>query len=164
MFARRTPDSSRPLALAAAAALALGVGLAGPAGASSSSPTPAPSKVTFTVGILGDIDSANPFTGIVAEAYEIFQMEYPTLTEYSATDFSPAPGLAESWQESADKKTWTYKIRSGADVERRQAAHRQGRGVHLQPDHQRRVRAAPTSARTSRTSPRPRRPTTPRSS
>ena len=113
MFARRTPRLSRPLALAAAAALALGVGLAGPAGASSSSPTPAPSKVTFTVGILGDIDSANPFTGIVAEAYEIFQMEYPTLTEYSATDFSPAPGLAESWQESADKKTWTYKIRSG---------------------------------------------------
>ena len=25
----------------------------------------------------------------------------------------PVPGLAESWQESADKKTWTYKIRSG---------------------------------------------------
>jgi peptide/nickel transport system substrate-binding protein len=115
MFARRTPRLSRPLALAAAAALALGIGLAGPADATSSSPSPTPSggKVVFTVGILGDIDSANPFTGIVAEAYEIFQMEYPTLTEYSATDFKPVPGLAESWQESADKKTWTYKIRSG---------------------------------------------------
>ncbi|MFN8157689.1 MAG: ABC transporter substrate-binding protein, partial [Candidatus Nanopelagicales bacterium] len=53
------------------------------------------------------------FTGIVAEAYEIFQMEYPTLTEYSAKDFSIVPGLAESWQESADHTTWTYKIRSG---------------------------------------------------
>jgi peptide/nickel transport system substrate-binding protein len=114
MFARRTPRLTRPLGLAAAAALALGVGLAAPAGASSSSPTPAaPSKVVFTVGTLGDIDSSNPFTGIVAEAYEIFQLEYPTLTEYSATDFSTVPGLAESWEESADKTTWTYKIRAG---------------------------------------------------
>lgn len=115
MGTRRTPRLTRPLALAAAAALALGIGLAGPADASSSSPSPAPAggKVVFTVGMLGDIDSANPFTGIEASAYEIYQLEYPTLTEYSAKDFSTAPGLAESWQESADKKTWTYKIRSG---------------------------------------------------
>ncbi|MFN8169072.1 MAG: ABC transporter substrate-binding protein [Candidatus Nanopelagicales bacterium] len=115
MLARRSPRLSRPLALAAAAALALGLGLAGPADASSTSPSPSPKgpKVVFTVGMLGDIDSANPFTGIESSAYEIYQLEYPTLTEYSAKDFSTAPGLAESWQESADKKTWTYKIRSG---------------------------------------------------
>ncbi len=107
---------TRPVAWAAAGALALGLALAGPASADSASPSPsggAGGKVVFTVGMTEDIDSANPFTGIAAVSYEIFQMEYPTLTEYSATDFSAVPGLAESWQESADKKTWTYKIRSG---------------------------------------------------
>ncbi len=106
---------ARLLAAAAATSLVVGVALAGTASADSSSPSPSASatKTVFTVGITQDIDSANPFTGIVAEAYEIYQMEYPTLTEYSAKDFSTAPGLAESWQESPDHKTWTYKIRAG---------------------------------------------------
>jgi peptide/nickel transport system substrate-binding protein len=29
----------------------------------------------------------------------------------SSADFTPAPGLAESWEESADGKTWTYTLR-----------------------------------------------------
>ncbi len=98
---------------ALALALGLGVTVSAAASSSSSSPSPSSSKTVFTIGITQDIDSANPFTGIVAEAYEIFQMEYPTLTEYSAKDFSIVPGLAESWQESPDHTTWTYKIRSG---------------------------------------------------
>ena len=77
-----------------------------------------------------DIDSANPFTGIVAEAYEVFQLMYPTLTEYAADDFSTAPGIADSWTESADKKTWTYKIRPGPEVERRPADDGGGRRLH----------------------------------
>ncbi len=107
--------TTRLLALAAAAALTVGLGATGTAVASGS-PSPAPAAaepVVFTVGMLGDIDSANPFTGIAAESYEIFQLEYPTLTEYASSDFSIVPGLAESWEESADKTTWTYKIRSG---------------------------------------------------
>ena len=66
---------------------------------------------------------------------------YPTLTEYSAADFSTVPGLAESWEESADQTYWTYKIRPGSEVERRQATDRPRRGLHLQPGHQRRHRA-----------------------
>jgi peptide/nickel transport system substrate-binding protein len=106
--------TTRLLALAAAAALTLGLAATGSAAASgSASPSAAEEKVVFTVGMLGDIDSANPFTGIAAESYEIFQLTYPTLTEYAATDFSIVPGLAESWAESADQTTWTYKIREG---------------------------------------------------
>ena len=67
--------------------------------------------VVFTVGMLNDVDSLNPFTGILAEAYEIYQIQYATLMQPSATDFTPAPGLAESWEESADGKTWTYTLR-----------------------------------------------------
>lgn len=111
---RTLSRSARLTVGAAAVALALGLGVTVSAAASSSaSSSPSAKKTVFTVGITQDIDSANPFTGIVAEAYEIFQMEYPTLTEYSAKDFSITPGLAESWQESADHTTWTYKIRSG---------------------------------------------------
>ena len=67
--------------------------------------------VVFTVGMLGDVDSLNPFTGILAEAYEIYQLQYATLMQPSSKDFTPAPGLAESWEESADGKTWTYTLR-----------------------------------------------------
>ena len=84
------------------------------------SPSDAPSAVpvaaasqAFTVGITDDVDSLNPFTGIVATSYEMYQLMYPTLTENGADDFAPVPGLAESWEESADKTTWTYRIRSG---------------------------------------------------
>jgi peptide/nickel transport system substrate-binding protein len=71
-------------------------------------------KVTFTVGITTDVDSLNPFIGIVAEAYEVYQVMYDYLVGYSPKDFSPVPELAESWQVSQDGLTWTFKIRQGA--------------------------------------------------
>ncbi len=83
-----------------------------PSAAASAVPISAESPA-FTVGITDDVDSLNPFTGIVSTSYEMYQLMYPTLTDYGADDFAAAPGLAESWQESADKTTWTYKIRSG---------------------------------------------------
>ena len=88
------------------------LGLLLPAGVpAAAEPTPATS--VFTVGVTQDVDSLNPFVGVTAAAYEIFQMVYPTLTEYGAKDFSIQPGLAESWSESPDKTFWTYKIRPG---------------------------------------------------
>ena len=74
-------------------------------------PAQAADPVVFTVGILNDVDSLNPFTGILAEAYEIYQLQYSTLMQPSSADFTPAPGLAESWEESPDGKTWTYTLR-----------------------------------------------------
>ena len=101
----------------AAAALVAGVGLAGTASADSGSPSPSASstsaKSVLTIGVTDDIDSANPFIGYSVASYEIYQMEYPTLTMYGAKDFSPQPRMSESWTESADHLTWTYKIRSG---------------------------------------------------
>ncbi len=82
----------------------------------SGTPSPAADsagKTVFTVGITQDVDSTNPFTGIAAASFEVYQMMYPTLTDYSAADFSTVPGLAESWEESEDQTYWTYKIRPG---------------------------------------------------
>lgn len=70
--------------------------------------------VTMTVGITQDVDSLNPFTGIVAEAYEIWGLMYDTLTGYSQEDFTPVAGLAEEWDTSEDGLTWTYHLVEGA--------------------------------------------------
>lgn len=113
---RRTTRRASILAAGAAMALVAGVTAIGAGAASAESPSPSASgsgQTVFTVGITQDIDSANPFTGVAASAYEIYQMEYPTLTGYAAKDFSANADMATSWTESADKKYWTYKIRPG---------------------------------------------------
>jgi peptide/nickel transport system substrate-binding protein len=100
----------RLLAAAAVALTAAAMSLVGgtvPASGASGDPT------TFTVGIKQDIDSLNPFTGIVASAYEMYQMNYETLTDYGQKDFSAQPALAESWDTSEDGLTWTYHLRPG---------------------------------------------------
>jgi peptide/nickel transport system substrate-binding protein len=118
----RTRTKSRLAVAAVAVGLAL---VPGVALADSSSPAPStgdsatasasasPSKTTFTVGFLQDVDSLNPFVGILASSYEVWGVTYDYLIGYSQKDYSPVPMLAESWKESADHKTWTYKIRSG---------------------------------------------------
>jgi peptide/nickel transport system substrate-binding protein len=115
--------------LAAVAALAAGtlgtiVFPAGPAGAEEA-PTPSASagagateapprtRTTFVLGIKQDIDSLNPYVGVVASAFEAYQLMYDTLTFDAAADFSPQPGLAERWENSVDGKTWTFHIRQG---------------------------------------------------
>jgi peptide/nickel transport system substrate-binding protein len=83
-----------------------------PTSSASSTPTPK-GKVTFTVGMTDDIDALNPFTGIESSAYEIYQLNYETLTDYGQEDFSTKPALAESWDTSSDGLTWTYHLRAG---------------------------------------------------
>jgi peptide/nickel transport system substrate-binding protein len=103
------------MATCAAIALVGGISTVGVVSAAADTPSPSASSTdsVLNVGILQDIDSANPFTGVAASSYEIYQMMYPTLTNYAAKDFSTAPGIATSWTESADHKTWTYQIRPG---------------------------------------------------
>jgi peptide/nickel transport system substrate-binding protein len=67
--------------------------------------------VVFDVGYTQDIDSMNPVVGVTVAAYEAWNIQYEQLVEKSAKDFSPQPGLAESWSSSPDKRTWTYKLR-----------------------------------------------------
>jgi len=95
------------------AAIATVVGLLVLSTGLSSAADPPPPKSTFTVGVVQDVDSLNPFIGITVAAYEMFQMVYPTLTEWDAKNFAVVPGLAESWKESPDKTYWTYKMRPG---------------------------------------------------
>ncbi len=70
-------------------------------------------KVTFTVALTTDVDSLNPFLGVEGTSYEMWALTYDYLVNYKMTDMSPAPGLAKSWETSADGKTWTFHMRDG---------------------------------------------------
>jgi peptide/nickel transport system substrate-binding protein len=69
---------------------------------------------TFDVGDPQGIDSMNPLIGVTVAAYEAWNLQYATVTDKAAKDFSAIPGLAESWEGSEDGRTWTYKMRPGA--------------------------------------------------
>jgi peptide/nickel transport system substrate-binding protein len=65
----------------------------------------------LTVALQQDLDSANPTVGVTVAAYELWNLQYATLTDKASKDFAPIPGLARSWTSSPDKRTWTYKLR-----------------------------------------------------
>ena len=69
--------------------------------------------VTLTIGLMQDLDSPNVTVGALVADYELWNMQYATLTDKAADDFSNIPGLAESWEASADGLTYTYKLRAG---------------------------------------------------
>lgn len=68
---------------------------------------------TLRVGMTEEIDSLNPFLGSTLAATDLFRAIYPTLSTYRADNFSVAGELADGWQTSADKLTWTFHIRPG---------------------------------------------------
>ena len=68
-------------------------------------------QTVFDVGDPQGIDSMSPLIGVTVAAYEAWNLQYATLTDKAADDFSVIPGLAESWEGSDDGKTWTYKLR-----------------------------------------------------
>jgi peptide/nickel transport system substrate-binding protein len=69
------------------------------------------SQVTLTVGLLQDIDSPNVTAGYLVSSYELWNLQYATLTDKAADDFATIPGLAESWESSDDGLTHTYTLR-----------------------------------------------------
>jgi hypothetical protein len=69
--------------------------------------------VTFDLGDPQGIVSMSPLVGVLVPDYEAWNLQYATLTDKAAKDFSTVPGLAESWKGSKDKRTWTYQLRDG---------------------------------------------------
>lgn len=65
------------------------------------------------IGVTQEIDSLNPFQAVFLISTQALRINYEYLTMASAEDSSPEPGLAESWEPSADNLTWTFKIREG---------------------------------------------------
>jgi peptide/nickel transport system substrate-binding protein len=82
-----------------------------PSTAAAQSPPPE-NKIVFTVGVTEPMSSANPFSpGSYADT--LFT-NYDLLYNFSVEDLSATDGLAYfPPEQSADGKTWTFKIRSG---------------------------------------------------
>ena len=70
-------------------------------------------KVTFVVGQVNDAITFNPMFAIETPEYNTMDMAYDTFLTWSREDFSAAPGLAESWEQSEDGLTWTFKVKEG---------------------------------------------------
>ena len=98
--------------LAIASVLAL-VQSAGSGKASASSPSPSAQKVTLRLGWNEGPLNLNPFIGYSA-SYEIWLLNYDVLVGIGSDGLpSTETGLAQSWETSADGKTWTFHLRSG---------------------------------------------------
>lgn len=115
----RTPRARRLVGVtAAAAALALAALAAPSAPAFADTPTPSPSagshaRTTFVIGLKQDIDSLNPYVGVLASAFDAYQMMYDYLTSVNPKDMTIVPSLASSWETSADGLTWTFHLHQG---------------------------------------------------
>ncbi|NGY64899.1 ABC transporter substrate-binding protein [Lentzea sp. NEAU-D13] len=91
-----------------AIATTLGVSAA-PATAQEQAPTP----VILKVAITQQIDSMNPFLAVFQSSTEIGRLMYDYLTAYAADDQRVTEGLANRWEPSADKLTWTFTVPEG---------------------------------------------------
>ncbi|MFO7572365.1 MAG: ABC transporter substrate-binding protein [Gaiellaceae bacterium] len=98
--------------LTAAAVLFAAVSLAVVASASAQEDD----KVVLTVGIAStSFDSLNPTVGQLVPDFDVWNLQYATVTDKAADDFATIPGLAESWEGSDDGKTYTYTLREGLE-------------------------------------------------
>ena len=57
----------------------------------------AAAPVTLTVGLTQDLDSPNVTTGVLVSSFELWNLQYATLTDKAAADFTTIPGLATKW-------------------------------------------------------------------
>jgi peptide/nickel transport system substrate-binding protein len=65
---------------------------------------------TLTIGLSADFDNVDPHKTIIAVQGQTLSLACENLVT-SQKDFSPGPGLAESWTVSPDAKVWTFKLR-----------------------------------------------------
>lgn len=66
----------------------------------------------LVVGVTSDPDTLFPWKATQFQAVNVLQNLYGTLTEFDK-DLNVVPGLAESWEPSADGRTLTLRLRQG---------------------------------------------------
>ncbi len=69
--------------------------------------------VVLRVGLVQPWTTMNVTAGFEVSVYDIWNLQYATLTDKAADDFSTIEGLAESWEASNDGLTYTYTLREG---------------------------------------------------
>jgi len=69
--------------------------------------------VILKVAIVQQIDSMNPFLAVFQSSTEVGRLMYDYLTAYAADDQKVTEGVANRWEPSADKLTWTFTVPDG---------------------------------------------------
>jgi peptide/nickel transport system substrate-binding protein len=67
-------------------------------------------KKVLKIGWAQDPQTLSPFVDYDEEDFRIWAINYDLLVNFSPDNLAPAPGLAESWDLSPDKKTVTFHI------------------------------------------------------
>lgn len=108
--------AQRGLAAVVAGLVVAGIGgLTLAAGAGLASASPEDDQVTLTVGLIQDLDTPNVTAGFLVSSYEVWNLQYATLTDKAAADFAIQPGLAESWEVGDGGLSYTYTLREGLE-------------------------------------------------
>ena len=71
-------------------------------------------KLVLRIGDTNDIDGFNPFKLVEIPSFEVMDLTYDLLVDFSPKDSSPVPGLADSWEHSKDGLTWTFHLNKDA--------------------------------------------------
>jgi peptide/nickel transport system substrate-binding protein len=67
-------------------------------------------KKVLKIGWGQDVQTLNPFVAQDEENFRIWALNWDLLVNFSPDDVSPAPGVAESWDISKDKKAVTFHL------------------------------------------------------
>ena len=67
----------------------------------------------FVIGELGDPKTFNPITADEKSSQDIYRMLFDKLLYFDIPNQEVRPGLAESWTNAEDNRTWTFKLRKG---------------------------------------------------
>ena len=86
----------------------------------------------LTIGLTQDLDSPNVTVGELVSSYELWNLQYATLTDLAADDFAIDPGPRRVVELRGRQEVDVHAAR-GSRVVRRHAADRRGRRVHDQP-------------------------------
>ena len=68
------------------------------------------SNSVLKIGWAQDPQTLNPFVGLDEEDYTVWAINWDQLVNFDPKDLSPAPGIAESWDVSDDRKTVTFHL------------------------------------------------------
>jgi peptide/nickel transport system substrate-binding protein len=104
----RLPQRARAARVIVAIGLVLGAML--PAGSTVGAAEGDP--LVLRAGTDQDLQVLNPFNSVTVADFEVFTLNYDLLVNFGG-DLEPVPGFAESWTQSTDGNTWTFKIRDG---------------------------------------------------
>src|SRR5918997_1285469 len=88
--------------------------LTGATGAGAQGQSEKDEKQVLRIGSTNDIDGFNPFKIVEIPSFEVMDLTYDLLVDFSPKDSSPVPGVADSWETSEDGLTWTFHLNKDA--------------------------------------------------